>query len=85
VDEFEVEYAPYQAEPPPQDAQEADGLEEAQNKGVAVVTGVAAEAAVDEASPTIENGGEDTTKALDDSNWLDETPTAPEPPTAPNY
>lgn len=69
MEEIEVECAPYKTEPPPQ---------EEQNTGVAVVTGVAAGAFVDEAYPTIENGGEDSSKAFDDSNWLEDTPTAPD-------
>jgi hypothetical protein len=59
VEEFEVEYSPYQAEQPPQDGQKACGVEESQITGVAVITDVATGAAFDEASPTTENVFED--------------------------
>jgi hypothetical protein len=95
AEEQEVEYVePSQRE---QSQEEAYGVEGAQSTGgVAVVTGLAVEAAASEAineeggSPTSEDPFHDAVNdasKFDDVNWLvtDIPPTASEPPTAPNY
>jgi hypothetical protein len=72
VEEIEVEYAPYQAEQPLQDEQKVYELEEEQITGVAVVTGVATGAAVDEACPNTENGDEDVVTGVAAGAAVDE-------------